>query len=222
MFAGVWWNWAPQLLRIRHFFHGLHHETIILLFLLGAAVVCTFCGVALICYALLVGQALEEGGEFLVGVGMVAAGAIFGAIAVISSIVARFHRKVMALEDGDEETGATSAQHKVSVEHMPYNSLPREIFRPRIRQQVVSRLWVSWGELEKLSLRVKSERATWLRDVAWERELGRIYPRHLSHTRDRASLCLSPGSRNTRLVICLQLRCSYRSHRQNALTRVCV
>jgi hypothetical protein len=33
----------------------------------------------------------------------VAAGAIFGAIAVISSIVARFHRKVMALEETDEE-----------------------------------------------------------------------------------------------------------------------
>jgi hypothetical protein len=113
------WHLAPQLLRIRLFFHGLHHETIILLFLLGTAVVCTFCGVALISYALLVGQALEEGGEFLVGVGMVAAGAIFGAIAVISSIVARFHRKVMALEDADEETGATSAQQQVRDEDTP-------------------------------------------------------------------------------------------------------
>jgi hypothetical protein len=51
--------------------HCVPPPQVVLLFLLGAAVACTFCGVALICYALLVGQALEEGGEFLVGVGLV-------------------------------------------------------------------------------------------------------------------------------------------------------
>mmetsp|Transcript_47670 Transcript_47670/g.91012 ORF Transcript_47670/g.91012 Transcript_47670/m.91012 type:complete len:837 (+) Transcript_47670:329-2839(+) len=97
--------------RLEMFFRGVQHETLVLVALLVMAVGSAFTGVALIGYALMTGQTVSDRGEMLIGLGMIAGGAMLGAIAVVSSVVARLHRKVLAEELQDVERLHPPADH---------------------------------------------------------------------------------------------------------------
>lgn len=56
-------------------------------------------------------QTVSDRGEMLIGLGMIAGGAMLGAIAVVSSVVARLHRKVLAEELQDVERLHPPADH---------------------------------------------------------------------------------------------------------------
>ncbi|KAK3273728.1 hypothetical protein CYMTET_18050 [Cymbomonas tetramitiformis] len=84
---------------------GLSQETLLMTALLMLAVAACFLGVCLIGYALLVGKSLNDGGEMLVGICLLALGALFGFCALTLAMMGKYALRRVAPDEKDPEDG---------------------------------------------------------------------------------------------------------------------